>query len=71
MIIGVSECVVVAANWPTLWRAHQTAGEPGVQGFLGDAANDRLVAYAVVAIAGIALICVTAWPRRAPTSPGT
>lgn len=70
MVIGFCEIVVVVANWPRLWQAHLSAGEPGVQGFLGAAANERLVAYAVVGLAGIALVCAAAWPRRAPASPG-
>src|SRR5687768_14956313 len=58
VIVGAVECIVVVANWPTLWRTHRMAGEIGVQGFLGDAACERLVAYGVVALAGIALFCV-------------
>ena len=63
--VSVWQCLVVAANWATLWRTSRTAGEVGLAGFFGQAASERMVQFGLVAFAGTALLAVALWPRRA------
>ncbi len=63
-LVSVWQCLVVGANWATLWRTSRTAGEVGLAGFFGRAASERLVQFGAVAFAGTALLCVALWPAR-------
>ena len=71
-LVSAWQCLVVGANWATLWRTSRTAGEVGLAGFFGEAASERLVQFGAVALAGTALLCVARWPERGPREgPGT
>lgn len=56
IVLGSGECLVTLVNMPRLTEAARRAGEPGVAGFLGEAAVQRLWAYGIVALAGLALV---------------
>ena len=62
-VLGLGAVGVAAVNLPGVVERAADAGEPGVDGFLGEAAVGWSIAYSVVALAGL-LLLVSAVTRR-------
>ncbi len=55
-LLGLAAVGIAAVNLPDVVERTAHAGEPGVAGFLGEAAVGWSIAYGVVALAGLLLV---------------